>query len=374
MPAADGTLMPADDGPAPDLGRGWRASKRTSKLGKKLRREARAKERRERVGDGVRSVGRGVLNVLRIVAIAVIVTALFAGALLAAASGINSMARWSARRAAEQSAAPEARVEQARENLLIIGVTSDTSAEFLAVRLDEANGQILGIAIPSGAFMEVPGQGFERVGASWSAGPAVSMAAVSNYLSVPFEHHVVVDVRVYQDALTNVSLRDLMDNVQSTDLSDEEFAAVRAFVAGVSGERTALIPLPVKPIDLGGSTYFEPQRDQIADLLFQWWGVTANGDAAVRVIIYNGVGTPGIGGLAAQQLISAGFRVVDTKNADNFDYLTTTIVVQSGRLEHGQAVRDALGVGDVMQQSSDQDVADVIVIIGQDYVPADDGT
>ena len=42
-------------------------------------------------------------------------------------------------------------------------------------------------------------------------------------------------------------------------------------------------------------------------------------DSSVRVIIYNGAGTPGIAGQAAQQLIAAGMRVVDTKNADRFD-------------------------------------------------------
>jgi hypothetical protein len=136
-----------------------------------------------------------------------------------------------------------------------------------------------------------------------------------------------------------------------------------------------LVPLPVKPIDLGGQTFFEPQRDKIADLLLQWWDVRLGAeDTAVRVIIYNGAGTPGIAGVAAQQLIAAGMRVVDTKNADRFDYETTLVVVQDGNMAQGEQVKSALGLGEVVDKPSDQDVADVIVIIGKDYKPPTNGS
>jgi hypothetical protein len=286
------------------------------------------------------------------------------------ATGVNAAARWLALQEAERAVSPEVQAEKARENLLIIGANGSGSAEFLAVRLDEDGEQITGIAVPSGAFMEVPGQGFERVGESFVAGPTVSLAAISNYLSVPFEHYIVVDVTVYQDALTNQSLRDVMPNILDTDLSGADQDRISAFIGTVTGERTALVPLPVKPIDLGGQTFFEPQRDQIADLLLQWWDVRVGAeDSAVRVIVYNGAGSPGIAGAAAQQLIGSGIRVVDTKNADRFDYESTLIVVQDGDLAQGDNVKSVLGVGEVVDQPSEQDVADVIVIIGRDYVP-----
>jgi len=89
----------------------------------------------------------------------------------------------------------------------------------------------------------------------------------------------------------------------------------------------------------------------------------------VRVIIYNGAGTPGLAGKAAQQLIEAGVRVVDTRNADHFGYEETLVVVQDGDLAQGQVVASALGGGKILDQRSDQDIADVIVIIGGDYSP-----
>lgn len=358
--------------PAPQESDGWRASKRSTKLGKQRRREVRASQAKERFDVGVKTAKSGILGSLQIAGLALLSIAVLGGVLLGLATGVNAAARWLALKDAEKAASPEAQAAKARENLLIIGANNTGSAEFLAVRLDEHDGQILGIAIPSGAFMEVPGQGFERVGDSYAAGPEISAAAVSNYLAVPFEHYVVVDIAVYQDALTNQSLRDVMGNVQTSDLADEDRERIAGFIASVSGDRTALVPLPVKPIDLGGQTFFEPQRDQIADLLLKWWDVRlGSGDAAVRVIVYNGVGAPGIAGLAAQQLITGGMRVVDTKNADRFDYESTLIVVQDGDLSQGERVKSVIGVGEIVDQPSEQDVADVIVIIGHDYEPPD---
>lgn len=358
---------------APPPKAGWRASKRSSKLGKQVRREARNDQRRHRLNEGVRATRNGFIAALQVIGTTLGIVVVILGVLALLTVGINAGARWLAKRDAREASTPEAQAEKARENLLIIGA-SDQSAEFLAVRLDETDEQILGIAIPGGAFMEVPGQGFERVGDSFAAGAGVSLAAISNYLTVPFEHYVVVDAAVYQDALTNQSLRDVMSNIQDSDLSDSERERIAEFIGTIPGERTALVPLPVKPIDLGGQTYYEPQRDKIADLLLQWWDVKLGAeDASVRVILYNGAGTPGIAGEAAQQLIAAGMRVVDTKNADRFDYDTTLIVVQDGNTDQGALVRQALGVGEIVEKPSEQDVADVIVIIGRDYEPPAEG-
>lgn len=347
---------------------GWRASKRSSKLGKKVRRDAKTQQVRDNVREGARVTRNGLLAGLQVVGTLIGGVIAVALVLFVLAVGVNAGARWLARRDAAEQATPAARAEKAKENLLVIGTDGDGSADFLAVRLDEEDRQILGIAIPSGAFMEVPGQGFERVGDSITGGPGVSLAAISNYLSVPFEHYVLVSTTVYQDAMTNQSLRDVMGNATETDYTDEDRTRIAEFIATVEGERTALVPLPVKPIDLGGETFFEPQRDQIADLLLQWWDVRLGADdSSVRVIIYNGAGTPGIAGEAAQRMIAAGMRVVDTKNADRFDYDTTMIVVQDGDLEQGEQVKAALGTGEIVDKPSEQDVADVIVIIGRDY-------
>lgn len=357
--------------PHEPMATGYRTSRRSSKSGKKARKTAQSERRRAEVKDRVRRTGTGIA---RGVAIGLGGAVALVLVLFLVATGINAAARWWAERQAAEEASPEAIKERARENLLIIGTGENQGADFLAVRLDRENDQILGIAIPDGAFMEVPGQGFERVGDSLRAGPDVSLATISNYLSVPFEKYVIVDKATYQSALTDQTLRGMIDAVTESNLEPAELQDIADFADGVSTESVALVPLPVKPISLGDQTFFEPQREEVAELLYSWWGVKVGAeDNMVRVIVYNGAGIPGIAGEAAQELIGAGMRVVDTKNADRFDYGQTLIVVQNGDTAAGERVREVLRVGEVIDQPSDQDVADIIVIIGQDYAPADDG-
>ena len=151
---------------------------------------------------------------------------------------------------------------------------------------------------------------------------------------------------------------------------DEQRAKLTGVLTTIPVKNTALVPLPTKPIKLGNQTYFEPQRAEVADLLKAWWGVDATAAAQVtRVIVYNGAGKPGIAGSAAQALIRGGFRVIDTKNADRFDYKTTQVVVERGAVEKGGEVAKVLGVGEVSEKRTDEDVVDIIVIVGRDYKP-----
>jgi hypothetical protein len=61
--------------------------------------------------------------------------------------------------------------------------------------------------------------------------------------------------------------------------------------------------------------------------------------------------------------------VVDSKNADRFDYKATQILLYHGTQADADRVRDALGVGAIAVKSEAQDVADIILVIGADYTP-----
>ena len=350
--------------------RGYRASRRSSKGGKRMRRQARVERVKANAHERAESAAGALGGRMKTLGIGFAALVAVAALLALVATGINYGARVLAERAAAERNSPEAVKERAKDNLLIIGTTDEGGADFLAVRIDEAGNQIFGIAIPDGAFMEVPGQGFERIGDSYKAGPQVSMAAISNYLSVPFERFLVVTREVYQQALTDQSLKGVVERSSTSNLDADELAEVGRVLDATTTDRVALVPLPVKPISLGDQTYFEPQRDQVADLLLSWWGVRLGADdGIVRVIVYNGAGTPGIAGEAAQVLIGAGMRVVDTRNADRFDYRTTMIVVQRGDSAAAEQVRGVLGTGEIVDQPTQQNVADIIVIIGSDWKP-----
>ncbi|MDF1541662.1 MAG: LytR C-terminal domain-containing protein [Anaerosomatales bacterium] len=361
-----------DTPPPPEMPTGWRSSRRGSRVRRDAEKAIRAHEKRQRYSRVLDLVRWGTRNGFYATLMGAGVLILIAVLVWGAALAINGAARWNAKRLAEQEASPEGQAERARDNLLVIGVTEGRASGFLAMRIVPDQQQVFGIAIPDGAFIEVPGQGFERIGDSFLTGPETSLAAVTNFFTVPFTGYAIVDAEAYQNALTEQSVARLLTAVQaeSTNLSGPDLDRWDEFFAEVPSENVALIPMPVKPINVGTQTYFEPQREEIADLVSSWWGVAIDAeDPTVRVIVYNGSGEPGVAGQAAQLLIRGGFRVVDTKNADSFDYDVTQIVVQRGDALGGEGVREVLGVGEVVSQPADQEVADIIIIIGSDFEP-----
>ena len=354
----------------PEVPTGYRSTKRASKAAKHAKRAERQHEISTAVGRFTRTVqaiGYYLALLVGVLLVGMLV-------LLLVASAVNMIARWTAKQSGGTTTQAESE-RRARENLLVIGEQSGKATGFLAVRVTTVDKQIYGIAIPDGAFIEVPGQGFARLGDSYSAGPGVSLSAVSNYLTVPFRSFIVVPTAAYQQAVKTQSVASLLSAETSTNLSAQAKQQLAQDIASIPKENTAIVPLPVQPVHLGSQTYFQPQRAQVSDLLTKWWGVDASKVAQVtRVILYNGAGTPGIAGEAAQQVIHAGLRVVDTKNADNFNYAQTVIIVQHGDLQQGKDIAKVLGVGQVKSQPSDQNIADVIVIVGKDYKPPAGGT
>lgn len=355
---------------APQMPSGYRASRRGSSSSK----SAKWAERTHRVTSVFDAVGTTIRNVGYLTAMTLAGLLVLILVLLLIASAINGFVRWNTLRSVAKSGSVAELERRSKENLLVIGVDKGKAIGFLALRVDSNGGQVFGIAIPDGAFIEVPGQGFERMGDSYLAGAEVSLAAVSNYLTVPFRSYLTVPAEVYRDALKRQTVAGITAAREKTNVSDSRLADISKALASIQQKNTALVPLPVKPIKLGDQTYFEPQRSEVADLLKAWWGVDATASAKVtRVIVYNGAGTPGVAGEAAQQLIRNGLRVVDTKNANNFGYKQTIIVVQNGPVSQGNKIAAVLGVGTVREQPSEQDVADVIVIIGKDYTPPAQG-
>lgn len=344
---------------------------RSSRRGSRSLKQAKRAERADKLVTGWNRSFSTARNIGYVAAMGLSGLLALALVLLVVASLVNGVARWNAGRNAGGGTPAVSDDRQAQENVLIIGDDNGRAIGFLAMRVDSVGKQVFGIAIPDGAFIEVPGQGFERIGESYPAGADVSLAAVSNYMTVPFRSFLVVPAQVYRDLLKNQQVSAISGAITNTNLTDEQRTQLSATFSSIPEKSSAFVPLPVKPIKLGNQTYFEPQRAEVADLLKAWWGVDPSAAAQVtRVIVYNGAGKPGIAGDAAQQLIRGGFRVIDTKNADRFDYKTTTVVVQRGPVEQGEAVVKVLGTGIVKQRRTDEDVSDLIVIIGRDYKPS----
>jgi hypothetical protein len=353
--------------PAPVAPKGYRSTRRASKAAKNAKRA----EKQHELATSVGRVTRTVRNIGYYLGLGVGLALAGMLVLLLVASAVNWVARWSAGHGSESASTDSEAERRMRENLLVIGEQNGKAVGFMALRISVVDKHIYGIAIPDGAFIEVPGQGFGKIGDSYTDHADVSMAAVSNYLTVQFRSYVVVPAAAYQQAMKSQSVAAILSAETTGNISVADKERLREKITAIPAENTAIVPLPVKPVHLGSQTYFQPQKAQVADLLTKWWGVDAGKVAQVtRVILYNGVGTPGAAGDAAQELIRAGLRVVDTKNADNFKYAQTQIIVQRGNISQGEEITKILRVGQVKSQPADQNIADVIVIVGKDYKPA----
>jgi anionic cell wall polymer biosynthesis LytR-Cps2A-Psr (LCP) family protein len=136
--------------------------------------------------------------------------------------------------------------------------------------------------------------------------------------------------------------------------------------------------LPVTEIDTGGSvTSYGLDAAQAAATMRARFPGSLQQDAtgeSLRVLVENGVGTPGLVEKARTKLVAAGFRFVNGGNASPFNADPSGVLVPDGTdksLERGRRVADTLGLpaSSVRPENRGQSVADVIVILGSDFTP-----
>ncbi|TAK68897.1 MAG: LytR family transcriptional regulator [Actinomycetota bacterium] len=99
----------------------------------------------------------------------------------------------------------------------------------------------------------------------------------------------------------------------------------------------------------------------------------SDGTTRVRVLVQNGVGTPGLGGLARDRLYEGGLTYVNGGNADSFGHTDTVVVVAADDPQgpkNAAAVVAALDVPPSAVRVSEQTqrIADVVVVLGSDFV------
>jgi len=85
-----------------------------------------------------------------------------------------------------------------------------------------------------------------------------------------------------------------------------------------------------------------------------------------EVEILNGCGESGIANLYSNFLIKKGFDVIDRRNADNFEYLNTTIIVhKKDKLNVAKNLANILKIKTVTVD--ERGIWDLSLIIGRDY-------
>jgi hypothetical protein len=160
-------------------------------------------------------------------------------------------------------------------------------------------------------------------------------------------------------------------------------AALRSIAAVVSAARLAAVSdelastvLPVTEIDAGGDVSAYGLDDEAAQSLVASRLPGARLPVAavghVRVLVQNGVGTPGLGDTARSQLLAAGLRYLAGGNLPGFGQDQSVVLLRDAsptNRERGTAVAKALGLEQSSLRISESapTIADVVVILGKDY-------
>ena len=161
---------------------------------------------------------------------------------------------------------------------------------------------------------------------------------------------------------------------------DQQALAGRLAIMRAAAGKSALVSdvLPVTEIDTGGTvpSYGLDAGQAAATMRSRFPGALqrdANGES-LRVLVENGVGTPGLVEKARTRLVDAGFRFVNGGNASPFNNDPSQVLVPDGTdksLARGRRVAQTLGLpaSAVTPEDRGQTVADVIVILGKDFAP-----
>ena len=112
-------------------------------------------------------------------------------------------------------------------------------------------------------------------------------------------------------------------------------------------------------------------NDNVENIIHQT-NLENNTDIKAEVEILNGCGEIGVANLYANFLTQNGFDVIDSKNADNFDYLNTNILVhKKEKMSVAKNLAKTLKIKNTNIQIKKGGAWDLSIIIGKDYKELD---
>jgi hypothetical protein len=162
-------------------------------------------------------------------------------------------------------------------------------------------------------------------------------------------------------------------------MSSQPAPGLASFLLGIAEddeqEQLQYDVLPVIPIDPGGGmTAFRLDAERarsLVDRLFPNSVPAGVREAGNRVLVLNGVGTPGLGEAVRRRLVPAGFVFVGSRNAPSFGVTATQVLVADTSADAralGERVATALGVPvTAIATQPLGTVADVVVVVGADF-------
>lgn len=223
-----------------------------------------------------------------------------------------------------------------------------------------------GLLFDQNTFIDVPGKGFMQVKDALSE-PVSAASALGEVAKVKTNGFLILPKEKFSYFISRLTPERFFTDYTTTQISKRKTVEYAKIIKNVPKKKVLIVFLPVKPLKIGETTYYQPVKKDLNKLVTNFWGTRRVNNEA-RVIILNGNGVPGIARSAADKLLAGGLRIVDIKNAAHFNYQKTEIIVYTevGR-KQAKLVQKSLNVGSIKYNQIPQDVTDLVVILGKDY-------
>ncbi len=156
-----------------------------------------------------------------------------------------------------------------------------------------------------------------------------------------------------------------------TDAKTKEIAGFWQNLSLVKDTKLAQVSVPEKRVSIEDTVIHILDRKEINDFREKYVKSDYSLAGRFRIEILNGCREPGIGLDVISRISTERFSVVNSGNADNFDYTETIIRVYSQDkkiLDAAESIKKAISVGKIEYTPGAQDLIDITVVVGNDCV------
>ena len=252
------------------------------------------------------------------------------------------------------------------------------------------------LAIPAAITINLPGQNLGTLAEAAATGDAgLVEVATENLLGAPVDQTILEplsSITGMVDALDGIDVRDrpfsgadvsrYLTEIPAdapVDLAFLRWQDVLEGLIGAAPEEPEGLPDALRPllvatdpsllalpvVDIGGGL-LRPNQDELQALVEERFVPPT--EVLVRLVVLNGVGTPGIGKDVARILVPEGYQLVSSGNANTFDLEVTQIIASSrADLDAAERAQDLLGAGEISLGNQPTGLADVTVVVGEDF-------
>ena len=182
-----------------------------------------------------------------------------------------------------------------------------------------------------------------------------------------------------EDLISNLTL--IEKDYIETDLSLEELSKLISTFSRLDADKNKVYVLDVSPVELEGNIFYVPDISRVSEIFKQEEAASEEEAAGetVSLAILNGVGTAGLASKVSDIFNSLKYENGKDKysidrenigNADNFNYNTTEIIVNSDEayvMAAAEEIKDVLKVGSISTRENTEAAADIIIVLGHDY-------